>query len=429
MRLRVKIGVFASGERFPMLVDGETGEPQFLPTVFAITSLRARGAAANTIDQALRAVLHLHASADRQGIDLHERVRLGRSLSISEIDAIVADARVSLSSMAGNNTGPLSNRATNRTQTHKIEKLRASVGSTEEVEPISLAFAANRLRYMRNYLDWLYLRQLTKLPIGAERLAFDAARKQTLEMFAARIPAVNRDSDLGKREGMPPEYVDHLRSVIAPTSPNNPWARVHVRHRNQLIILWALYLGLRRGEMLGIRIDDIDFRKLEVTIRRRADDVDDPRKRQPNAKTRARRLPLTPELVGLTEDYVMLHRKAERGAKRTSFLFVADRSGRPLSNSGMTKVYEALRDRHPTLFADFSWHVLRHTWNDRFSETMDARGIPEDEEKKQRSYLMGWTDTSGTAASYTRRHIRTRAREVSLKLQASLLGTDDDGGK
>jgi integrase len=430
MTLRVKIGLFGNGERLPLLVDSDSGVPLFLPTVYCVTTLRARAKAVNTIDQAVRAILLLHASANRQRIDLYARIGSGQALTLPEIDGLAADARAPMTVLAG---APLNGQSSELQSPHyvraRLECSRLSARGPEEVPQIGLAFTANRLRFIRDYLDWLYLRQLGKTPLVRARQMLDVARAQTLAMLEARIPAAGNKGDLDAREGMSPEAVNKLRSVTEPESPENPWVRVHVRHRNRLIILWALYLGLRRGEMLGVRIDDIDFRKQEVTIRRRADDPNDPRRRQPNAKTRDRRLPLGPELVQLTEDYVMQHRKNEPGARRSSFLFVADRTGRPLSISGMTKVYEALRVRHPDLVADFSWHVLRHTWNDRFSETMDARGIPEEEEKKQRAYLMGWSDTSSTAANYTRRHIRNRARKASLELQESLLGKSTNGSE
>ena len=53
---------------------------------------------------------------------------------------------------------------------------------------------------------------------------------------------------------------------------------------------------------------------------------------------------------------------------------------------------------------------------------MDKEGATEALETKARSYLMGWSETSNTAAIYTRRHVRLRAEEASLKLQKELMG-------
>jgi hypothetical protein len=41
---------------------------------------------------------------------------------------------------------------------------------------------------------------------------------------------------------------------------------------------------------------------------------------------------------------------------------------------------------------------------------------------------MGWSETSGTAATYTRRHIRKKAQKVSLAMQKSMMeeGSHDE---
>jgi len=53
---------------------------------------------------------------------------------------------------------------------------------------------------------------------------------------------------------------------------------------------------------------------------------------------------------------------------------------------------------------------------------MDKRRVSSAEEEKIRSYLMGWKGGSGTASTYTRRHIERKAREAALLLQGSLQG-------
>jgi integrase len=116
----------------------------------------------------------------------------------------------------------------------------------------------------------------------------------------------------------------------------------------------------------------------------------------------------------------MNHRAVQPGARKHDFLFVSEDNGAPLSISSLTKIFLILRTKCPDLPRDLSAHVLRHTWNDRYSETMDKRQVAEESEKKMRSYLMGWSETSGTAAIYTRRHIRKRAQEASLAMQERL---------
>jgi integrase len=84
---------------------------------------------------------------------------------------------------------------------------------------------------------------------------------------------------------------------------------------------------------------------------------------------------------------------------------------------GLAKILTKIQRAEPSLLASLTAHVLRHTNNDNFSELMDNSKASEAAEEKQRSYVMGWKEGSGTAATYTRRHTEKKAREASLKLQ------------
>ena len=58
-----------------------------------------------------------------------------------------------------------------------------------------------------------------------------------------------------------------------------------------------------------------------------------------------------------------------------------------MSLPALNKIFKVLRVKCPNLPDSLCPHVMRHTWNDRFSEEMDKRQIPEETEKKWRSYL------------------------------------------
>jgi len=157
-------------------------------------------------------------------------------------------------------------------------------------------------------------------------------------------------------------------------------------------------------------------------IRRSPDNIDDPRKYQPNTKTRDRLIPVQGDLGQLLLEYIIKFRPKVLNARRHSFLFTS-KKGEPLSLASVTKIFATLRKGLPELPDSFSSHVLRHTWNDRFSELVDNHKVSESEEHKIRSYLMGWSETSSTAAIYTKRSVRKKAREFSLIRQKQLLGS------
>jgi integrase len=406
--------VAVNGERLPILI-GSDGLPLFEPTLFALTEIRAKNRSTNTIGNSLRAILVLYLFLDLNRIDLRGRLAEGRLLSMGEIEDLVRLCRLPIEKIA---FAPIHGKtASVADPVVSIEKYRQRVVS-EVAGEIVPTFAATRLRCIRDYLKWLVADRSSAIGFGSEyRTALEATGRFVVSTIDARLPAGDSRGYLGRREGLDPVSVKELLRVIDPDSQDNPWQDEHSRVRNELIILWLYYLGVRRGELLGVRVSDIDFRKGSVIVARRADDPTDPRKDQPNVKTKAREIPLSQLLQDKTGTYVVKHRSALLAARKHQFLFIASDSGAPLSIPSFAKIFNVLRAKCPTLPRNLFAHLLRHTWNDRFSEEMDKRGVAEETEKKTRSYLMGWSETSGTAATYTRRHIRLKANAASLEMQ------------
>jgi site-specific recombinase XerD len=417
---KVKLLKLGSGERFPILLNGE-GQPLFETTVYVLTELRARNQATNTISSSLRAIQVFYQFLAMRGIVMNERLSSGQLLTLSDVEDLTRLCRLPLEQIDAAQTGAMVKTEVCR-KVVSLEKCRVRLQENvqKEVEP---AFAGSRMRYIRGYVEWLVANHLGKSGLNRQAgESLQASLNRVVSAIDARIPKARHQGVTGQREGLAPESIVELLRVVWPQSPANPWKGEHTRHRNALIVQWLYYLGLRRGELLGVRVQDIDFRKGTVTIHRRADDVKDPRTNQPQTKTKAREIPLGEGLRSLTYEYVMSHRSALKGAMKHDFLFCADVTGRPMSLPTLNKVFVVLRKKCSDLPAALCPHVMRHTWNDRFSEEMDKRNTSEESEKKLRSYLMGWSETSGTAATYTRRHTRKKAQEVSLKMQEQTTG-------
>lgn len=416
---RVKTVVLASGERLPILLD-RGGMPMFDPTVYVLTEVRGKNLASNTLGIVLRSVMALHLFLDARGIDLDARLASGELLSLGEVEDLARLCRwplTKLAALSDPNAGAAS-------KVLSLEKARmgAQKALSDEVDQ---DVAASRLRYIRMYLQWIARERLGRHglePSLAQRLAYTS--KLVIEAIDARIRHKSGRGALDQREGVSDETVAELLRVIDPHSPDNPWRDQHTRHRNALLIHWLLYLGLRIGEVLGVRVGDIVTYRKEVTIHRRADDPEDPRRNQPQTKTRARVLPMSDSLLAQTQAYVLNHRNSLPGAKKRPFLFVASRTGEPMSQAAVGKLFKELRERCPALPKELSGHLLRHTWNDAFSKKMDEAGVTPENERQARSYLMGWSPTSDTAAVYTRRYVRNKAKEVLLGLQDQLINRE-----
>ena len=419
-RYAVRTVILESGERLPLLVNCDTGSPLFEPTLYALTELRARGRASATIEQALRAVMVLHRFFDTRGISLDLRLAEGRLLALGEIEDLVRHCRLPIAALDETcnpvlPVKPLSGRASSLERF----RMRSQGTSPPELDPSS---AALRLRYIRDYIRWGATDRL--LRIGPDRPTHYALLNESqivVRVLGERIPSSVAKDFVGQRQGLSLDASTRLNQVIDPSSPNNPWKGVHARERNALLVHWLQSLGLRRGELLGVRIANINFQANEVRITRHADDRSDPRVRQPNTKTHGRLVPLDERLAQLTRHYILSTRRASVGARKHDYLFVANGSGAPLTLAAVDHVFAVLRRNCPDIPPELTAHVLRHTWNDRFSELMDEKGVSEELEQKLRSRLMGWSETSKTARTYTRRHVQRRAREVSVELQRTLV--------
>ncbi len=414
---RVSTVVSGNGERLPMLI-GSDGVPLFEPTLFALTELRARNRAANTISNSLRGILVFYLFLDLNGIDLKRRLTEGCVLTMGEIEDLVRLCRLPIDEIVSQSTEVESISIAETVASLEKHRQRPATVMVKEIVP---AFAATRLRCIRDYLKWLLADRSFRFGADSDlRSSLEAAGEFLVGALDARLPTGDSRGHLSQREGLDTDSVTELLRVVDPGCPDNPWHEEHSRFRNELLILWLYYLGLRRGELLGVRVSDIDFRKGSAIVARRADDPNDPRKNQPNVKTKAREIPLSQLLQDETHAYIIKYRSALPAARKHGFLFVASDTGAPLSISSFAKIFNVLRAKCPGLPRKLFAHLLRHTWNDRFSEEMDRQNVGDETEKKTRSYLMGWSETSGTAATYTRRHVRQKAKMASLAMQSRM---------
>ncbi len=369
-----------------MLIES-TGLPVYWPTLFSITELRNRHRAFNTIANALAALSVFQQFLDEHGVNLPRRLEEGKLLELGEIEALVRTCRIDFTNSNARNS------------------------------LVTPQVCATRLRTIRKYIEWLVKGKLLARSYPhleqLQRLA-----TLTMDTINARIPPSSEPLD--PREGLAPEAIQRANQLFHPSSPENPWCTEHTRLRNHLIWSVLFHLGVRAGELLGMRIRHIDLRKGTLSILRQADARDDPRRRQPNTKTLARELEISEVLQRELSEYILHNRRRLKNAHRHDFLFVSE-SGDPLSIAAFDKVFRDVRAKHPDLPRSFTSHVLRHTWNDKFSEEVDERKIDQELEKKTRSHLMGWKPTSQSAAVYTRRFVRKKAQEVSLSLQKKLM--------
>ena len=394
---------FIDGERYCELVDKATGVPLWYPNLFITTQIRNGSQSVSTMESNLRAIKLLLEYCDDNQIDLESRIKKMNLFSLSEIDGLRDHCQ--RRSVQGNEIRP--------TRSRNILAF-----PSQAPRRVSKAFEDQRLTYIANYLEWFphIILETSYSTENQRRVA------QMVQQIRARRPPIRRSTQITDK-ALDDSELELLLQVADPEHPDNPFKSTATR--NELIIKMLVHLGIRRGELLGIRVEDINLRSQTVTVHRRPDEVADPRVRQPNAKTLARTLSFGAELAELISNYIVTVRNKVLNSNRHDYLLVVHHSGKyqgqPLGVTGLDKIFRRIRQAFPKL-AGLHPHTLRHTWNWRLSQSLDQ--LPKHErpspavEEAIRNHHNGWVSGSKTAAVYNERHIRLTAQKLSLRLQS-----------
>lgn len=403
---------FRNGERHSVLqVPG--GLPVHEVTVY-LDKFRKKGRAANTIHFVCCSLALLYRQLDAMEVELLPRLASGRFLAVPELDRLASAAQF----RADDLDADAERAAPNVIHIARMGLRRASRNTQRR--SVDVGTQASRLRYIADYLGFIanYVSATLPRPMGRE---LEAETARALTAFREHIPEVSRRAKLEARVGLSQDEQQQLLGVVHPDSPDNPWERGFVRRRNWLVVVLLLATGMRRGELLGLQIGDLHPSQPKLRIIRRADAAEDPRRVQPNTKTHDREIELAPPIMKALWSYINTERRSIKAARAVPQVIVSD-EGAPLSQSSIDKIFADLRNACSGLPVRLTSHVMRHTWNERFSEQAEAMGLPEAVEERARNSQQGWSDNSKMGATYTRRHTAKKGREISLKLQEELDG-------
>ncbi|WP_460059395.1 tyrosine-type recombinase/integrase [Pseudomonas sp. S2_A05] len=403
MNLSLRRVKSSNGERLIVLVD-ELGMPLFYPALYVTVHMRGRSLALNTIQSALSALKAMYAWQRYYNIDVESRFSSGELLLSHEIHSLRDFMQKPLADEDGGSVVSISRR----------------------VRTVSKGNQYARMSVIADYLGFLADQNLP-----ASISSHDGVERMVSQIKANRPKTSDKSIVSREDKYLDDTVLDTLEITLRPGSANNPVREYAVQVRNALMFAILRITGLRRGELLNLKVEDIDFGMNTMQVVRRPDSKGDARAYQPVVKTRERVFPLIPELADQIYNYVVRLRNKVPGAKKHGYLFITHKSGGsqglPLSNAGFGKfmgmlknIVEGNRDIHA--------HALRHHWNYSFSKTCEIQGITPQREEKIRSYLMGWSETSGTAATYNRRHTKELASKAVLELQYKHLDKALKGG-
>lgn len=130
----------ASGERYCLLVDANSGLPLDYPNLFVTSQVRNGHNSKASMETALNAIQVLLVFCDQNGVDLISRCRNRRFFTIQEIDAIRDACQKRFSPRQSTRVVPIDGKRTPaKTQSKLVEKQSEYV----------------RITYIAKYLKWL----------------------------------------------------------------------------------------------------------------------------------------------------------------------------------------------------------------------------------------------------------------------------------
>ena len=275
----------------------------------------------------------MHAFADRQG--LGNPVFIGELVAhFREHELIASDEGKAYSTRSRCNS-VLNKWVLPRWQAYKITQVR-----TIEVE---------------NWLRSLSLARGTKAKIRKTlNLLFNHAIRWD---FAARNPISGPVRGSGVRQSAKRERIPE---VLTAEEFHKLEAALPARER--LLVSLALSLGLRRGELAGLRWQDLDFDKLTITVER---SVVDQVIGYTKTEASQRRLPIDLRIAKILQRW----RSMSKYAQAHHYVFAANsnragqkRGKQPVSLAKIMQYHIQPVARAVGIAKKIGWHTLRHTY-------------------------------------------------------------------
>lgn len=416
------------------MLHDEQGMPLFYPTLFATSQLRNAGAAVNTIRNKLADLVVLMRWEQTHERELTAEFRSGRFLTVADVDSLRDFAKLDMRDWQpdGVTTSPPCDGV--------IDFIEAKVASKKPQSTIGGQQHFNRLSTFADYLEFTasVITQHQNSPSVAQEIT-----RMVKTIRKHRPKGLAKQFNEGRELRSPPtDLVDRFMEIGAEGDPRNPFRDPGVQLRNAVIFGVARLTGMRRGEVLSLRIDQFDLgHEPHVWVRRNQDDAHDSRRYQPVSKTKERPLPLPESLANQIDRYIFQVRAKIGPARKHPYLFVSHHKssgwGKPLSISALNQMFERMRKVDPA-FAAIHTHAFRHHFNYELSVSIDENNakaranetgselspISEARELDVRAFLNGHR-SKASGARYNRRHIREASDKAARMLQAEFRRSKD----
>ena len=277
-----------------------------------------------------------------------------------------------------------------------------------------------RLIAIENFLTWLLAIENRggSNPLSIEQLAAERSR---LEVIFSELRI--RGNHSVRIQPLSDEEIAAIRMSIGPKKGES-WVfpgcfSKHTSMRNWLMFETTLQLGIRRGELLKLRLDSLPRgAKDGIKVRRLPDDPHDSRTIEPAVKTLERVIPASRSLLSAMRVYITKPPPLGRKKNVSPYLFVT-RSGKPVSIDTSNDIVRAIG--HHSDVPNLTWHRFRHTWAEKMAEELSDRPNGVD----ILMYLGGWSDMR-SPLTYIQDAVGKQADKFMRDYQDSLYSLEID---
>lgn len=391
------IAMFSTGERFPVLLYRNSFRPVVLATRYIIDE-RRENKQSSTIARDVRILRWFYEWCDTTHIHIEKRLRMGEMLTKAEVTSFCRYLRA-----------------------YRRSRIIGSIdlqGISQEatVDVMSPETFNSYIGVVQDFLLWAAYEFIpVATPEESVRNTLKYAIDSLKRSFRSNLKA---GRSIPNRGGLSIQEVEEIRTIIQPSGVKNPFKK-SVQFRNWLIFELMIATGIRRGELLKLKVEHLPVGiKTTLSIIRSPDDKRDPRRQEPQVKTRIREIPLHKWLARMLWRYVQSYRRTSDKTQR--YLFTSSR-GCPLSSGSINWIFSFLvKTRLLSLNGRLSPHITRHTYNERLVELAESLGFTQKQTEEMQRYLNGWSETSEMPARYTRRRIQDQAMEIAKRYQDQL---------
>ena len=138
---------------------------------------------------------------------------------------------------------------------------------------------------------------------------------------------------------------EKIEKILTAMEFQMPWKNLFIKKRNVAMFCVLLYCGLRKGELLGLKLLDIDLQRKTLTVRAET------------SKSRlTRTIPLNTIVLSKLEDYL---NELKNKNYSNLYLFVSNNEDKELTSHGFIHLIDKLNIESEV---KFHAHQLRHTF-------------------------------------------------------------------